>query len=296
MDRRWSAGLLTGVGVLLLAAGWASRAPVPVARAERPLVAARIPPVAPTRPDALAPGSVPAPLTSHDPARFADWMAGQSSLRGTELDGSWDVDGQGRLHPTIALRRRFDQLLTLAGEASIDEITAFIEHDVRELVGPAGAAAVLDAWQRYVALQRYAFHTPVRIGDRSSFAAALAERQPVRRRILGEQMAEAFFADEDAQLQTLINSDSTPVDGALTTRIDPATLSADARARLQAEDAAWADWQRRLEAARRDIAALQAAPQLSPLQRDEAIARLIAQRFDVHEAVRVRALLHLPPA
>jgi lipase chaperone LimK len=88
---------------------------------------------------------------------------------------------------------------------------------------------------------------------------------------------------------------STPTD-VRTMQIDRSTLDAAALARVQQADAAWADWQRRLADAKQRIAALQAAPELSALQRSEAIERLIAQQFDASEAVRARALLHLSPA
>lgn len=288
---RVSGGLLVLACVLGLAAWWRSTPPqgavalTPAARAPDAVVRTKAAwnPV----PDAAA--------TPHDPSGFARWLDEQSSLRGTALDGSWDVDGQGRFRPTLALRRRFDQLLTLAGEARIEEITAFIEHDVRELAGAYAAAAVLDAWQRYLALQGYAWRNGVRLGDRESLAAALAERQQVRRRILGVALAQAFFAEDEAQLQAMLQGrEATP--DVLTTRIDRRQLGPEALARLQAEEAAWSLWQRRFEAVRREIESLQAAPELSPPQRAQAVERLLAQRFDPQEAVRVRALLHLPPA
>src|SRR5262249_20051412 len=78
-------------------------------------------------------------------APFERWVQARSSLRGADLDGAWDVDARGQLHPTLALRRRFDQLLTLRGETSLDEIERYIETEVRELVGTEGAQHVLDA-------------------------------------------------------------------------------------------------------------------------------------------------------
>lgn len=183
----------------------------------------------------------------------------------------------------------------MSGETRLEEITAFIEHDVRELVGAYPAAAVLDAWQRYLELQRYPYRSSVQLGDRASLAAALAERQQVRRRILGAELAQAFFADDEAQLQALMLPSQATQPDAHTTRIDRSRLDPQALSRLQAEEAAWADWQRRLAAARHEVEALQAAAELSTLQRTQAIDRLIAQRFDAQEAVRVRALLHLPP-
>jgi len=235
-----------------------------------------------------------AAIAARRPLDFEHWMLTQSSLRGADFDGAWDVDAQGRLHPTMALRRRFDQLLTLAGEATLDDITAYIGHDVRELAGADAAARVLDVWQRYLALQRYAFHTQADPQDRSTWGAALAERQQARRTLLGEEVAAAFYADEERQLAQLLSQPTAQGMQAMqAAAIDKATLADDARERLDREDAAWADWQRRLGAARGEIDTLRAAQQLSDLQKREAIDAVIARGFDAQEAVRVRALLHL---
>lgn len=230
-----------------------------------------------------------------DPARFGRWLEEESSLRGTELDGAWDVDVQGRFTPTIALRRRFDQLLTLVGEATAEEIGGFIAREVRDWGGPAAEAQVMDAWRRYLALQRHSFRQPVRLGDRETLLAALAERQQVRRQILGDALSRAFFAQDEAALQAMLQGqgDGAAADDA--TLIDRRQLDEAALHRLQQEDAAWADWQRRLDAARLELQALRAAPQWSDAQRQEAIERLLSERFTPREAVRVRALLQLPP-
>jgi lipase chaperone LimK len=286
-------GLLT-----VSAAGWlwmharAAVAPALVAPHEAPIPKALLA----TPPDLLAPAAPAERAQLRTPAQFSQWLHAQSSLRGTQLDGAWDVDGHGALHPTVALRRRFDQLLTLAGEAKVDEITAFIEQQVTEEHGAAAARAVLDAWQRYVALQRHVFTERIDPADRSSLQRALAERQRVRRDVLGFDLATAFFADEEAraEAQLMAPPGSPPPTDVHTAVIDRATLDPAALARLQQADAAWADWQRRLADAKQRIQTLQSAPELSDVQKREAVDRLIAQQFDTHEAVRVRALLHLP--
>lgn len=244
----------------------------------------------------LAPASGPQGSSPRSPEAFGRWLASQSSLRGTELDGSWDIDGQGVLHPTIALRRRFDHLLTLAGEAKVEEMTGFIGQQVRELGGPAAANAVLDAWQRYLALQRHAYQTRLNPRDRQSLMNAMAERQQVRRQVLGPELAAAFFSEDEAQLQALLQrapGAAAPELRVLGTRIDRSTLDAAALARLQKEEAAWADWQRRLALARRQVDGLKAAPELSAPQRQQAIEQVLAGLFDAKEAVRARALLQL---
>ena len=109
----------------------------------------------------------------------------------------------------------------------------------------------------------------------------------MRRQILGPELAQAFYADEERQFAALLQG--APAAGA-TTAIDRSQLGPEALTRLQREDAAWADWEHRLAGAR---AELSAAKDLSEAQRREAIDRLLA-RFDAREAVRVKALLHLP--
>jgi lipase chaperone LimK len=284
---RWTVAAI-GVALAWAASTWSrpdDAAPAALSTTvDRPVVA-----VARVAPPPAAPASA-----ARDPAAFERWLEQHSSLRGVVLDGAWEVDAQGRLHASVALRRRFDQLLSLAGEASLDEITAYIAHDVHALAGPLAAQRVLDVWHGYLALQRHAYRTEVDMRQRSTWAPALAERQRVRQQVLGSQIAAAFFADDEAELQALlVQGGPLPPSAEHTTAIDRAGLAPQAAMRLQQEDAAWADWERRLAEARREHAALQARAELSAPQRDEAMQRFIAQRFDAGEAVRVKALLGL---
>ena len=283
-------GLALAVVAALCGVWWMSRAtPAAAVVAAAPVTEAGSTTAAPGMPSAQP--AKAAAAVARDPAAFGVWMAQHSSLRGTQLDGAWDIDARGQLDPTLALRRRFDQLLTLRGEADVAELGAYIAHEVREQAGNIAAQQVVALWQKYLTLQQHSFTTHADARDRQTWAAALAERQQARRRILGPEVAAAFYADDEAQLQALMQgrTEATPNTG-----IDRKSLSADALERLRQEEAAWADWERRLAEARRDIAALQAAPELSDLQRRQSIARLLAQRFDASEAMRVRALLQLP--
>lgn len=241
---------------------------------------------------ALASLSAAAPSASapRRPEDFEHWLESESSLRGVSLDGAWDVDSEGRLQPTMALRRRFDQLLSLVGEATVDEITAFVSHDVTALAGPSAAQQVVDLWKHYIELQQHAFTAQVDMRDRGTWATALAERQQVRRRLLGEAVAKAFYADEDAALQAMLAAPAGPSNFQ---SIDKASLSPQAAQRLQQEEAAWADWERRLADAKREQAELQARAEMSPEQRNEALMRYVGQRFSASEIVRVKALLQM---
>lgn len=287
---RWVAALVGGA--LLLAAWiWRDLDDPHLARPAPP--AAEKPPLAPPAVDALAALNLAAPASPRSPEGFARWMSEESSLRGADLDGAWDLDREGRLVPTLALRRRFDQLLSLAGEAKLEELRAFIAHDVRELAGADASLQVLAVWDRYVALQRVAFQQVADMRDRSTWSAALAERQRVRQRLLGMEVARAFYGDEEAQLEALLRAPASPAKAGQDL-IDKRELSPAAAENLRREEQAWADWERRLGEARREHAALEARGELSSLQRVQLMERHIALHFAPPEAVRVRALLQLP--
>ena len=290
------------VGGALLAAWWptpdATRVPPPAAPASHKEAGALVP-------QAAAEAAASAPL--------AAWRREQSSLRGTELDGDWALDAQGRLQPSLALRRRFDHLLLLRdGEASTATLTHVIQEEVQAAAGPAAAAQVLHIWQRYLGLLDTRFATRVDLVRPETWGPALAERQRARRDQLGLAWAQAFYADEEAELQALINQQAgtqargntplaaaTPASGV--TVLGPqgparAALSAEQRERLDALDAEQARWAERLGQARREIDALRNAAHLSVPQRREAVDAWLAQHFDAREQLRIRGLLELPPA
>ncbi len=287
---RWVAAVVGGA--LVLAAWLWSRLDDPDPSRVQALAHPAAQPQAPAHP-VLASLSAAAPSASapRSPEDFEHWLEEKSSLRGVSLDGAWDIDSEGRLKPTMALRRRFDQLLSLVGEATLDEITAYVDHDVTALAGPAAAQQVLDVWRHYVELQKQAFNVQVDMRDRSTWAPAQAERQQARRRVLGDVVARAFYAQEDAMLQAVLASPPSVVGGFQS--IDKSSLPADAAERLRQEEVAWADWERRLGEARREQSSLQSHEEMSQTQRDEALSRYIAQRFKADEVVRIRALLQV---
>lgn len=271
------------------------------------------------------------PEAGRDLATLQRWLADDSSLRGAELDGDWGLDAQGRVEPRRALRRRFDQLLTLQGEASLDELNRLVRGGVHAAALKQGLNAataqqrtdeVMAVWQRYLALQGQTWQHTVRPNDPSTWAIALAERQQARRAHLGPAWAAAFYAEEEAALTVALREAELAAATAPGQRgagagagagsagatanaprgtarglpaaddlIDRSQLDPAARARLDAELAAQRDWQRRLDAARAEQRRLAADAQLSDALRRAALAQWITSHFDAGEQRRVRALL-----
>lgn len=299
----------TGAAALAALVGWMLQAP---GEAPSATVAAPAPPSGEGRGfSVLAAGGPPAPAaepaTGRSVREVERALLEQGSLRGTEPDGGWLLDEAGRLQPSIALRRRFDYYLSGVGEATLPELSALLATHARRDLAPGPAAEVLALWDRYLALQQYRFQHSVRMDDRATWPVALAERQQVRRQMLGVAWAAAFYADEEAELARHIAQPTAepPAPSALLPdpgRVDAATLHRQrveqfgeaAAQRLREEDAQWAAWERRLLQAHAEIGRLQRAPELSELQRNEAIAGYLAAHFDERERLRVRALMRLP--
>jgi lipase chaperone LimK len=246
----------------------------------------------------LVPSAGPLPLAGLAPPEgeasqaFARWLQSSSSLRGTELDGSWgELDAQGRLQPSLALRRRLDQLLTLMGERPLEDIAAYVAAQASQALGPGGGQQVQAIWQRYVALQQEPLRTTVVLSDRRTWPAAQAERQAQRLRHLGPQWTKAFFEAEEQAFTALMQNP--PAAGA-PPLIDPATLTPQQRERWLQAQGETLRWQQRLEAARSHWQGLARQPQLSDVQRHAQMQAYLQGAFDAQEQRRVRALLNLP--
>lgn len=285
-----AAGLAVAVATALgIAAGCVGWQPAP--RSGDGAAAAPVgPAMAPAASGADVAQVDPTPAARGTPASAA--QAQPASLRDTEADGAWRADAQGHLVVDRALRRRFDYALSAIGEWSAEMIgTQLLDSARREL--PPGAVLELQAlWQRYVELQRYGWQRAVRPADPSSWRPALEERQSVRRQLLGVAAADAFFGDEEQllwrQVLALESGQTAPQEAAPAVPEHPQAVQ-----RVAEVEAAWADWEQRLAAARRELQRLRAAPELSGPQRDEAMSRWLAGHFSPGEQRRAQALLGL---
>lgn len=240
--------------------------------------------------DALPPEAV------HEALRR--WIRDNSSLRGAQPDGDWGMlDAQGRLQPSASVRRRFDQLLTLQGELTLDQISLFVAQNASEALGPAGGAQVVEVWRRYLDLQGRPLATRVSLTDPATWRQAQAEHVAARRATLGLEWATAFYAQDNAEFDVLLNQEQNPpaANTAVASVLNPAELSPEQAQRLAAQRAAWANWQARLAQAQREWNTLQSDPTLSHVQRLAALDALIGPRFDAAEQRRVRALLGIQP-
>ena len=111
-----------------------------------------------------------------------------ASLEGTSPDGDVETDGFGHLRPSRELRQLFDYYLSASGEEPRGRIKARIVAELRERLPSPAADEALSVLHRYLVYRRAVRRMP----------PDLATVHDVRVRILGRDVAEAFFAVDEA--------------------------------------------------------------------------------------------------
>jgi lipase chaperone LimK len=218
----------------------------------------------------------------------------RTSLAGTQADGDWGVDTQGQLRASRGLRQRFDYFLSLIGEMSLDAIRAAFQKAAQKDLKEPALGQVMDVWERYIKLQQHTWKHNVNLRDPATWSAALVERQIMRRQTLGADWAHAFYSDEEQQMQSMLTRlQNGQTDPAANTEPSPALLHPQAKEREAELQAQWRLWEHRLDAARSHILQLHTAPELSALQRQQAIQQYLSGQFQEPDLSRARALIGL---
>lgn len=186
-----------------------------------------------TQPAPSAPGTAspsptePAATAGRDPVSKlpADVPDLPTSLQGTESDGSVTLDASGRLVPDLSLRRLFDHFLSSIGERSIDQIRALLAARLDQITTPDGKRQAQEVFERYLRYLEAVDGSAARLQE-LPLRERLAMLRDLRRQHLGNEMAGAFFGDEEAYQQFTLDTRELA---------DDATLSADERAARQRE-------------------------------------------------------------
>ncbi|MBS7807752.1 hypothetical protein [Variovorax sp. PCZ-1] len=216
-----------------------------------------------------------------------------TSLAGTQADGDWGVNAQGRFLASRALRQRFDYYLSLFGEMPLASIEAALRAAAEKDVKEPALGQVLALFQRYVQLQQHSWKHAVNLKEPTTWSAALSERQIMRRQLLGADVAYAFYAEEEAQLQQMLAQvqSGQATQSSQATEVNTPAPHPQALEREAAVQAEWQQWEQRLSAARKQIKAYAQAPELSAPQRQQAIEQYLSSQFQGTELIRARSLL-----
>ncbi len=149
--------------------------------------------------EAIAPYAPAAP-TNATRNPIATTPAAAASQRGTRVDGTLEVDRNGNLLITDALRHLFDYFYTAVGEVSFDQASANIrQYLTAQLRQPAldQALALLNAYIEYkTALVEIEQAFPV-VADMDALRARGDAVQRLRAGIFSPEAHQAFFAAEE---------------------------------------------------------------------------------------------------
>ncbi len=250
-----------------------------------------------------------APSVALSPEQVRTKLFKEGSFVGTEPAGDWCVVG-GKLKACPELRKRFEYYILGLGEVSIGDIKALVADEARRAHGDQACADIMAMWDKYWQLRTYPWRNQFVQSDRSTWMAVFDEQRSVRRQILGEDWAKAFFEDDEKSFKQyyaqLESGQPAPLDPGepvpqMAPGKDPAAVRAErvarygeaAADRLAKADEEWADWERRLAAARTEWDRLKNASNLSEAQRRQEMDAYVKANFKGEEPLRVQALLHL---
>lgn len=239
-----------------------------------------------------------------------DRLFKEGSFAGTRPPTDWCVTTDLKLKACHDLRGLFEYYILGLGEVTIEDIRLLIDDEARRAHGDQLAAEIMTIFDKYWQIRTYDWKNKFIQGDRSTWLPVFEEQKSVRRRILGAEWAEAFFADDEqhfkayyAQLESGLPPPPHPGEPVpqMEPGKDPAAVRAErvarygeeAASRLDAVDAQWADWDRRLAAARAEWMRLQGQNNLSDTQKQDEMQRYVNTHFQGKDQLRVRALLKL---
>ncbi len=178
--------------------------------------------------DGSSPGESPAKVVG---SRWRDpqLVLKNGSLRGTEPDGGVSVGFGGHLKPDMALRHLFDYYLVLLGETDLAGIRGLLHDDLlHRRLDPPLIDEVMASFDRYTRYQQAAVALASQPG--LSMDQQLAQAIALRRQMLGDETAEAFYGDEQRRQQQSLQR--------LAIQSDASLSPAEKAQRLQALDAA----------------------------------------------------------
>lgn len=256
-----------------------------------------------------AQGKAPNAAHARTPDQVRVRLFKEGSFAGTEPAGDWCVADK-KLKPCGGLRSRFEYYVLGLGEVSIEEIRGLIQDEAQRAHGPELATQIMAIWDKYWQVRTYGWRNKFVQSDRSTWLPVFEEQRAVRRQLLGQPWAEAFFKDDEQHFQAyyaqLESGQPPPPDPGepvpqMEPGKDPAAVRAErvnrygeaAAARLDKADADWADWERRLSAAKTEWDRLQKSANLSDPQRKAEMSAYVKANFAADEQPRVQALLHL---
>lgn len=145
-----------------------------------------------------------------------------ASLRGTEVDGGFEIDQDGHLVVTRRTRNLFDYFLSTLGEESLGAIVArlraYIDHHL-EAPARGEAHALLEGYLAYLSDLESISEGPAFNGEQLDVAAMRArldQLSALRAQHLPRTAVEAFFANENAYDRYVLDRQALMQDDALT--------------------------------------------------------------------------------
>ena len=140
---------------------------------------------------------------SYPTSKKAGFSLEQSSLRGTEADGEILLDENGEILINLGMRRLFDYYLSLIGERDLVQIRILLKDQLLTRYNQTNTEKVLQYFDRYT--DYLSALVALNIGGLNKPKDRLQQVTSLRKKMLGEAMSLAFFAEEEALAALTLN-------------------------------------------------------------------------------------------
>lgn len=140
--------------------------------------------------------------TTEDAARGGSEAKAErpASLRGTDPDGELIVGPTGRLVISAEVRAFFDYFLAATGELEPSALRALLIVEIEARLPAETAAEAIALLDRYLDYRRRSRHLAEQGDVAADLRARFEQLRALRREVLGEETAAAFFGEEEAVL------------------------------------------------------------------------------------------------
>ncbi|MCB1582804.1 MAG: hypothetical protein KDI92_07055 [Xanthomonadales bacterium] len=133
-----------------------------------------------------------------------------NSLQGSQPDGAINFDEQGNVKADKDLHRLFDYYLSTQGEQDMVQIKKQLLMSASDYLSLNQLEQLRDYFDQYVQYLENAENFAVSFNDDEPLEQRLIQIKQLREDLLGQQMADGFFADEYAYAEWVLQQDNIP--------------------------------------------------------------------------------------
>lgn len=136
-----------------------------------------------------------------------------TSLKGTDIDGAYPVDGQGKLILSDDIKHRFEYFLSLMGEFPQEDVLELVREDIKINLKEPALSEAMALFENYIDYkltlveleQQLQAPADYEMNDIELMRAQLDKLRNLRKEHLGDEVSDAFYGFDDVYDDYMLN-------------------------------------------------------------------------------------------